>query len=70
MTSHDTISEPHKQIGKALGGERPARHGHFTRRFSERLKAIAETNTGLSEEEAMTLAVEEVKAVRRTRRRS
>ncbi len=58
-----------EQIGEALGMSRQSAWEYFAKRASENLKAMAEANSDLSEDEAMALAVEEVKAVRRRRRR-
>lgn len=57
------------QIGDALGMSRQSAWEYFAKRASEHLTAVAVTNTDLSEEDAMSLAVEELKAVRRRRRR-
>lgn len=57
------------QIGDALGVSRQSAWEYFAKRASEHLTAMAATNADLSEEDAMALAVEEVKAVRRRRRR-
>jgi hypothetical protein len=57
------------QIGDALGVSRQSAWEYFAKRASEHLIAMTATNTDLSEEDAMSLAVEELKAVRRRRRR-
>jgi len=54
-------------IGEALGVSRQSAWEYFTRRVSAQLAANVE-NSDLSEDEAMELAVEEVRAVRRSRR--
>ncbi len=55
-------------IGEALGVSRQSAWEYFTRRASAALAVNAAENSDLSEGEAMELAVEEVKAVRRSRR--
>lgn len=55
------------EIGKALGVSRQAAWEFFSKRAVERLEANARAS-GLSEDEAMQLAVEEVRAVRRAGR--
>jgi len=57
------------QIGDALGVSRQSAWEYFAKRASEHLTAITANNSDLSQEDAMSLAVEEVKAVRRRRRR-
>ena len=54
-------------IGEALGVSRQSAWEYFTRRVSIELAANVE-NSDLSDEEAMDLAVKEVRAVRRSRR--
>jgi len=54
-------------IGEALGVSRQSAWEYFTRRVSTELAASVE-NSDLSDDEAMDLAVEEVRAVRRSRR--
>jgi hypothetical protein len=54
------------EIGEALGVSRQSAWEYFTRRVSAAAN-VAE-NTDLSEDEAMDMAVEEVRAVRRSRR--
>ncbi len=54
-------------IGEALGVSRQSAWEYFTRRVSDGLAANVE-NSELSEDEAMQLAVEEVRAVRKARR--
>ncbi len=56
------------QIGEALGISRQSAWEYFTRRAREGLTANVATNSDLSDEEAMELAVEEVGSVRRNRR--
>lgn len=55
-------------IGEALGVSRQSAWEYFTRRASAALAENVAKNADLSEEEAMELAVEEVRAVRRSRR--
>jgi hypothetical protein len=55
-------------IGEALGVSRQSAWEYFTRRASAALSESVAKNADLSEEEAMDLAVEEVRAVRRSRR--
>jgi len=54
-------------IGEALGVSRQSAWEYFTRRVSTELAANVE-NSDLSDDEAMDLAVEEVRIVRRSRR--
>ena len=54
-------------IGEALGVSRQSAWEYFTRRVSTELAANVE-NSDLSDDEAMDLAVEEVRTVRRNRR--
>jgi len=54
-------------IGEALGVSRQSAWEYFTRRASSELAANVE-NSDLSDDEAMGLAVEEVRSVRRSRR--
>ena len=56
------------QIGDALGMSRQGAWEYFAKRAQDRLAESAAANEDLSEEEAMELAVEEVRAVRRERR--
>jgi hypothetical protein len=56
------------EIGEALGVSRQSAWEYFTRRVSAELAANVAENTDLSEDEAMDMAVEEVRAVRRSRR--
>ena len=56
-------------IGEALGVSRQSAWEYFTRRVSDGLATNVE-NSELSEDEAMQLAVEEVRAVRKARRSS
>ena len=56
------------QVGEALGVSRQSAWEYFTRRASKALATNVVSNTDLSEDEAMNLAVEEVRAVRRGRR--
>ncbi len=55
-------------IGEALGVSRQSAWEYFTRRASSELAASVAENADLSDDEAMDLAVEEVRAVRRSRR--
>lgn len=54
-------------IGEALGVSRQSAWEYFTRRVSTELAANVESSD-LSDDEAMDLAVEEVRTVRRNRR--
>lgn len=56
------------QIGDALGMSRQGAWEYFAKRAQDRLAESAAANEDLSEEEAMELAVEEMRAVRRERR--
>lgn len=56
------------QIGDALGMSRQGAWEYFAKRAQDRLAESAAVNEDLSEDEAMELAVEEVRAVRRERR--
>jgi len=56
------------QIGDALGTSRQGAWEYFAKRAQDRLAESAAANADLSEEEAMELAVEEMRAVRRERR--
>lgn len=58
-----------EDIGDALGMSRQSAWEYFAKRASDRLAASAAMNTDLSEEEAMAIAVDEVKAVRGNRKR-
>lgn len=55
-------------IGEALGVSRQSAWEYFTRRASTELAANVAENIDLSDDEAMDLAVDEVRAVRRSRR--
>ena len=55
-------------IGEALGISRQSAWEYFTRRASVKIAEIVAANADLSEDEAMDLAVEEVRDVRRSRR--
>lgn len=59
-----------EQIGEALGMTRQSAWEHFAKRARSDLAATAALNTDLSEEEAMAIAVEEVRSVRRRRAQS
>ena len=56
------------QIGDALGMSRQGAWEYFAKRAQDRLAESAALSEDLSEDEAMQLAVEEVRAVRRERR--
>ena len=56
------------QIGDALGMSRQGAWEYFAKRAQDRLAESAAANEDLSEDEAMQLAVEEVRANRRERR--
>ncbi|MGB7236970.1 MAG: hypothetical protein WBD41_13425 [Rhodococcus sp. (in: high G+C Gram-positive bacteria)] len=56
-----------EQIGDALGMSRQSAWEYFAKRASERLDASAQANGDLSEEQAMELAVDEARVVRRQR---
>jgi hypothetical protein len=55
-------------VGEALGVGRQSAWQYFTRRASSELAANVAENTDLTEDEAIDPAVEEVPAVRRSRR--
>jgi hypothetical protein len=55
-------------LGEALGVSRQSAWEYFTRRASSELAAYVAEHTDLTEDEAMDPAVEEVRAVRRSRR--
>lgn len=57
-----------EQVGEALGMSRQSAWEYFSAETRERLAANAAANEDLSEDDAMALAVSEVKAVRRRRR--
>jgi len=57
-----------EQVGEALGISRQSAWEHYAARTRAELAANAAANTELSEDDAMDLAVEEVRAVRRRRR--
>jgi hypothetical protein len=59
-----------EQIGEALGVSRQSAWEHYTERARDDLAANVEANVGLDDDEAMALAVDEVRSVRRRRRRS
>ena len=58
-----------EQVGNALGVSRQSAWEYFTARVREDLAANVEANAELSEDEAMRMAVDEVRSVRRRRRR-
>lgn len=57
-----------EQVGEPLGISRQSAWEYFTRRARDELAANVEANSALSEEDAMDLAVEEVRATRRSQR--
>jgi hypothetical protein len=57
-----------EQVGEALGISRQSAWEHYAARTRAELAANAVANTDLSEEDAVDLAVEDVRAVRRGRR--
>jgi len=57
-----------EEIGEALGTSRQAAWEYFAKRAGDTLAEMANAHSDLSEDEAMELAVEEVRAVRRRRR--
>ena len=57
------------QIGDALGLSRQSAWEYFTRGAREAIESAAQSNAGLGEDDAMALAVEETRAVRRRRSR-
>jgi len=59
-----------EDIGEALGMSRQSAWEYFAKRASERLTASASKGADLSEEEAMAIAVDEVRAVRDNRKRA
>ena len=58
-----------EQVGNALGVSRQSAWEYFTARVREDLAANVKANAELSEDEAMQMAVDEVRSVRRRRRR-
>ena len=58
-----------EQVGNALGVSRQSAWEYFTARSRSELAENIEANAELSEDEAMHLAVDEVRSVRRRRRR-
>ncbi len=59
-----------EQIGEALGVSRQSAWEYYSSAARSQLAAKVEANADLSEADAMDLAVEEVRAVRRRRRKS
>jgi hypothetical protein len=57
-----------EQVGEALGMSRQSAWEYFAARTRAELAAHADANSELSEDDALDLAVEEVRAVRRRRR--
>ncbi|MYH72588.1 MAG: hypothetical protein F4153_08455 [Acidimicrobiia bacterium] len=58
-----------EQVGNALGMSRQSAWEYFTARIRDELTDNVKANVDMSEVEAMQMAVEEVRAVRRRRRR-
>ena len=59
-----------EQVGEALGVSRQSAWEYYSSAIRLKLASNVEANADLSEADAMDLAVEEVRAVRRRRRRS
>jgi hypothetical protein len=59
-----------EQVGSALGMSRQAAWEYYTRAARTKLEQMAADASELSDDEAMELAVEEVKAARGDRRRA
>lgn len=59
-----------EQVGEALGVSRQSAWEYYSSTVRSKLVAGIEANADLSEADAMDLAVEEVRAVRRRRRKS
>ncbi|MDE0215597.1 MAG: hypothetical protein OXN79_03340 [bacterium] len=57
-----------EQVGKALGVSRQSAWEYFTARVREDLAANVKANAVLSQDDAMQMAVDEVRSVRRRRR--
>ena len=57
-----------EQVGEALGMSRQSAWEYYAARARDEIAANAAGNTELSEDDAMDLAIEEVRAVRRRRR--
>lgn len=57
------------EVGSALGVSRQSAWEYFTSRSRTELGKNVEANVALSEDEAMKLAIDEVRSVRRRRRR-
>ncbi len=57
-----------EQVGEALGMSRQSAWESYAARTRDEIAANAAGNTELSEDDAMDLAIEEVRAVRRRRR--
>ncbi len=57
-----------EQVGEALGMSRQSAWEYYAARTRSEIGANAAANAGLSEDDVMDLAVEEVRAVRRRRR--
>ena len=59
-----------EQVGEALGVSRQSAWEYYSSAVRSKLAENVEANTDLSDVDAMDLAVEEVRAVRRRRRKS
>ena len=57
-----------EQVGEALGVSRQSAWEYYTARTRDEIAANVAANSDLPEDDAMNLAVEEVRAVRRRRR--
>lgn len=57
-----------EQVGEALGVSRQSAWEYYSSTARSKLAATVDANSELSEEDAMDLAVDEVRAVRRRRR--
>lgn len=57
-----------EQVGEALGVSRQSAWEYYSARAGAELASNAAANTDLSDEDAMDIAVDEVRAVRRRRR--
>ena len=58
-----------EQVGDALGMSRQSAWEYFTARIRDQLADNVNANAELSEDEAMQMAINEVRSVRRRRRR-
>lgn len=59
-----------EQVGEALGVSRQSAWEYYSSAVRSKLASSVEANADLSEADAMDLAVDEVRAVRRRRRKS